>query len=646
MNILDLETDGLLDTLTKIHCASILNTETKEWIVFIPDNWHESSLMFDFEVKYISELPAYLDTLNSLSCHNGIGFDLKVLKKIFNYEFKGFYRDTVLMSRILWPDLESPLHTKDNGQKVKIKGPHSVESWGVRLGLSKPSHSDWSTFSREMLNRNIKDTEIQAMIYEHIVDYIDTLTSHDKRLMLDSVFEMEQNVWKKIEQQAAHGWLFDAQYAYELIEELEGIIKPIDEELLPLLPMQLKVKYKAPCKAFLKDGKTLTNSASNWLKNSYDCVNLGEKPSIMGDFSRISFERMNLNSDKQVKDYLLSFGWKPKTWNVKKDKHNKPTRDYAKGGSFIKTSPKLPADAEEWDEVGRLIDIPSIKLIAERGKASHRLSSVQGWLKNMRMDHRVEARGNSCATNTTRFTHSIIVNVPKAEEGVYYGKEMRSLFIVPENKVLVGIDASALEARCEAHYIFPFDKDGAMELIDGDIHSKNALIFDSTRGKAKAGKYCLVYGGGAPKLATTLGKPKEMANDLYEAYWSGNPGLKKLKQIVEVAFKKWGYLMSIDKRPLTIRYKHALINTLFQSCGSIIMKIALLEFERLLAEHRLIAPAVGNFHDEFQREANPSEAEQVGLLGVQSIEATGRFLHLNVPFTGEFKVGKNWAETH
>lgn len=514
----------------------------------------------------------------------------------------------------------------------------------MRLGLAKPEHNDWTTFSHEMLNRNMKDSEIQGMIYEHIEDHIDTLTSHDKRLLLDKVFDMEQMVWEKIEAQADYGWLFDAEYGFKLVDELEGKINEIDKELIPQLPIRCVKPYEIVCKAFTASG-ALSSSAKKWLdKNGIDDFSTVD---IMGDFSRVSFERMNLGSDTQLKDYLLEFGWKPKEWNVKKDRHNKPIRDYAHGGRLIKTSPKLPKSAEEWEEVGLLIDIPAIKLIAERNKAAHRLSSVRGWIEKMRPDGRVEAQANTCSTNTARFSHRIIVNVPKAEDGVYYGKELRSLFIVPENKVLVGIDASALEARCEAHYIYPFDKDGAMELIDGDIHSKNALIFDCPRSKAKNGKYCLVYGGSAKKLASTLGKPAGMAEELYEAYWSGNPGLKKLKLMVEAAYRKWGYLLSIDKRPLTIRYKHALINTLFQSCGSIIMKIALGVFDDLLEQKRIIAPSLGNFHDEWQRECDSTDqAEEVGMLGVKAIETTAEMLELNVPFTGEYKLGRNWADTH
>jgi DNA polymerase-1 len=638
MIIADLETNGLLENVTKVHCASFYDLQTKKWEIFVPDNW--SSLCFNFETRGISELTAYLDTIKEVSFHNSYGFDLKVLHKLYNYTYKGKVRDTLLMSRILFPDIESPSYTRDNGKTAKVKGPHSVEAWGVRLGISKPKHEDWSEFSAEMLHRNMEDVKIQAAIYEHILDYIDTLMVKDKRLDMNQVWDVEHKIWKFIEQQADYGWKFDAPLAYDLAEELQTVVDRIDAELIPLLPTRVVQPYKGPVSAFLKDG-SLGIHAVKWVESHG-----GNILDIMGDFSRVSFEKMNLNSDTQVKEYLLANGWKPTQWNYKKDNHNKIIRNYKQGGRGIKTSPKLPENAEEWDVVIEKINIPSIKLLGERGKAAHRLSSIKGWIAATRPDGRIEARANTCSTNTARFTHSVVVNVPKAEEGVYYGKQMRSLFIASDNNVLVGIDASALEARCEAHYIYKFDKDSAHELVEGDIHSRNAAIFDCSRGKAKAGKYCLVYGGGAPKLASTLGKPKEMAQELYNAYWSGNPGLKQLKKLVEAAWQKYGYLLSIDKRPLTIRYKHALINTLFQSCGSIAMKIALIIFEEELQKRKLIAPSVGNFHDEWQRDCHPAIAEDVGKVGVWSIEEASRYLNLNVQLTGEYKIGASWAATH
>lgn len=150
MIILDTETNGLLPECDRIHCAVAYDTVTGSYVEFTPENVHE--------------LPSYLNSVHNLACHNGIGFDLKVLKKVLNYEYTGKYLDTLLLSRILWPDIES----------VGCRAPHSVESWGVRFGLSKPEHEDWSKFTPEMLHRCKEDVKIQTLLYEKIKEAIVT----------------------------------------------------------------------------------------------------------------------------------------------------------------------------------------------------------------------------------------------------------------------------------------------------------------------------------------------------------------------------------------------------------------------------------------------------------------------------------------
>lgn len=50
--------------------------------------------------------------------------------------------------------------------------------------------------------------------------------------------------------------------------------------------------------------------------------------------------------------------------------------------------------------------------------------------------------------------------------------------------------------------------------------------------------------------------------------------------------------------------------------------------------------------DEFQIETFPEYAELVGETGVHAIELAGKHFGLACPTTGEYKVGKNWSETH
>ncbi len=616
MIIADIESDGLLDTATKIHCAVFYNVEKGIWKEFTPDN--------------IGELPSFLDKCSQLSFHNGVCFDIPLLEKVAHKQYMGVVYDTLFASRILWPDLEG-------------KNPHSVDSWGKRFGIEKPKHEDWSKFSPEMLHRCKEDVKIQAEIYKRIQERLQELSVRDSRITNDKfneILQFEQQVAAIIEQQAKNGFAFNLPLAYKLIDQLDTEINEIRDNLLPQMPIRVIRFANKETKAFNKNGK-LTVNAYNWfnrtkfIEATYD---------VGGDFSKVGFEPFNLSSSQQVKDYLLSKGWKPKDYNLKKDRFGKPERD--EKGKHIKMSPKSPKTPEDWEEVAEQIGDEKIRLLAMYNKANHRKHQIEGFIRNLRSDHRLEAQANTLSTNTTRMVHRIVVNVPKADPKVYYGKEMRSLFIAAPGKVLIGVDACALEARIEAHYIYPFDPSGADELINGDIHEKNSRIFGVSRPIAKSGKYALTYGCSKSTLAATLQRKPKEADRLYNAFWEGNPGLKNLKQKIEEVYEKYGYILAIDGRPLTIRYKHALINTLFQSAGSIVMKRALVLLHDDLENMHIRYWFVGNFHDEMQIECLMQDANFIGDLACAAIKKAGEYYKLNVEMKSEYKVGKSWDLTH
>lgn len=471
-----------------------------------------------------------------------------------------------------------------------------------------------------------------------------------------NIIAMEQKVWSLMEEAADYGWDFDLQKAYELVEELSTKVQEIDTKLVSLLPLktiQVTKTESGATKLFKSDG-TYTKSACDWWYslNDYEkntrkltCYDSCSEDYVLnGDFCKVQFEQFNIGSSQQVKNYLLSNGWKPKEWNYKKDRFNKPIKD--KYHNLIKASPKVPKTTEDWEEVAEQIQLPSIVLLSERNKASHRCSQIKGLIAVTRMDHRIEAQAITCATNTARMVHRTVVNIPKADPKIYYGEQIRSLFRASQGKILVGCDASALEARIEAHYTYTYNKTAADELINGDIHSKNAQVFQTTRSIAKNGKYAILYGCSPNKLATTINKPVSFAKEIYESYWEANPALKQLKEDLEAEYNEKSYLLAIDGRPLTIRYKHAIINTLFQSAGAIAVKLAMCyqsrEFKRLGLDVHLL----GVFHDEMQFECCPHKAKQVGEIAVEGLRQAGKHLKLNIELDGEYKIGNNWAETH
>lgn len=631
----DCETNGLMPGTDTMHCAVFIDLESDQTWEFTPKNIHR--------------VKDFLRDVDGVIFHNWYGFDNRVFKKLLGINFDKWVRDTLLMSRLLFPDMAKPIYYDDTGKLKTVKYAHSIEAYGVRFGLKKPEYEDWSRFTPDMLNRCRVDAQIGKQTYLYLVDCIKKMQAIDPRLTkFEEVIELEQKVAEIISRQEENAWQFDHQYAFNLVFDLDDQSKKIEDELIPKLPMHIERPYSVVCKCYKKDGE-FTKTTSQWLESQRvqllkTCKYELKPTDVCGDFSRFKIETMNIGSEKQLKTYLLENGWKPSVWNVKKDKYNKPIRDDR--GRHIKTSPKLPENAEGWQEVADLLDNENIKMIAGYNKINHRKSQIRGLIDNMRSDYRVECQANTCGSNTRRMYHRIIVNIPKADDDVFLGKEMRSLFIAAPGKVLVGCDAHALEARIEAHYIYPFDPENAKETIEGDIHSKNAKAWECDRKTAKSGKYALVYGCSAPKLAATLNKPKDIAQDLYDAFWDTNPGLKELKDRVEYAYSKYGYVLSIDGVPLSIRYEHAIINTVFQSAGAICMKKANILLDNYIICAKLKSIQIGHHHDEFTEECLPEEAEQTGLIIVKSMKEAGEYYKLNVPLGGEYKIGKNWAEIH
>lgn len=370
----------------------------------------------------------------------------------------------------------------------------------------------------------------------------------------------------------------------------------------------------------------------------------GQDKPVQGSFCRISWHPINLNSPDQVKSYLLSKGWVPTEYNIKKE-----------NGKTIQTSPKLTEDS--FDSVEG--EIP--KLITRRAILVHRqrmLKNVRkdgeetGWLNQLRDDGRLEARAIVNGTPTGRFRHIGVVNVPSAH--AVYGADIRSLFMAPEGYSFVGVDAAALEARIQAHYVYPYrgGKELAELLLNGDIHTENYKLWDmAERNDAKSPYYALMYGAQPQKLADTMGCSLKVAERRYEDFWSKYTALDEFKQTItkvweERGGKKGGFLKGLDGRKLFARSPHALVNLMFQSAGSISVKLATVLTDKWCEKLKLDSVQVLHFHDEFQRETLDRDVEMVVKLSTKAFEEAGRYFKLNVPLVGEAKVGKNWFETH
>lgn len=623
--VADLEANGLLDQATNIWCGVFKDINTEEVVRFTPEN--------------IYKMPEFMDSIDVLIMHNGIGYDLPLLRKLLNYKFPGKIVDTLLMSRLLNPKRLLP----PNCPNTKA-GPHSIESWGYRVGRGKPEHDEWDRYSEAMLHRCTEDVEILHLVYN-------ALMQEAKGRGWGNAFKLTFRLFTHLQKQEEYGWLIDVEHAKACVNQLTRWINLIDKAIKPRLPNVLEInetkeqgEYKYVKKPFRKDG-SYSEIVHRWYATSG--VNHHDV-AVVGPFTRISFRKVDLDSNEEVKDYLLSLGWEPLEWNTNDDGQ--------------RTSPKLSKeDAFEGleDRIG--------KVVAKRIQCRQRRGVIEGLLENVRPDGRISSVVNNLAV-TGRATHRGIVNIPKASS--FYGKQMRRIFSSKDGYVLVGTDSAGNQLRQLASRMgnekFIYAMVSGKKEEGTDPHTLTKIAGDlESRDIAKNTMYCLLFGGGDAKLAKTAKKPPGSGAELRKKLYNGLEGLGDLMERLQ---KEWrstakkrynpkfnrmeyydGCITGLDGRPITVPSEHQLLVYLCQSDEAIHMSLAYcLVAEKLQEKYKwgIDYGIVAWIHDEIQIECRKEIAEDVAKICCLAIEDAGVQLGIKCPHQGESHIGRNWYETH
>ena len=525
----------------------------------------------------------------ALVFHNGIDFDIPVLERLLGIDFTDIdIEDTLVMSQLDEPRRE---------------GGHSLSSWGEFMGFEKGEHEDWSKFSQEMLEYCKRDVQVTTKLYKLMMQ---------KGLSKDAK-QLEYATKKQCSLQERTGWMFDNHGAMILLQQINEDLRRAEEEVHKTFKPLPIWRSKQPVKNKFKKNNTRTKGYQ--AEVALQCHTNDE-----GDYGYWAYPELNLGSRQQVGRHLMHYGWKPEVF----------------------TATKLPKVDES---TLKDVDIPEAKLIARYLMLQKRQGQVNSWLDEFNPDTgRIHARVHTMGTVTHRMSSSNPNLQQVTASGKEYGAEMRALFIVPEDKVLVGADLSGLELRCLAHYMK--DDKYTKEIVSGDIHTANqkATGLDN-RDKAKTFIYAFLYGAGDAKIGSIVGGTLKDGKKLKDNFLKNTPALKKLREVVSRASDK-GYLKALDGRRVLVRSQHAALNFLLQSAGAIIAKRAW-EIFHIMAEHEGFEyKQLGVIHDEIQIECNPDDAEALGYLIMDAMEATTEYYKLNCPITGTYKIGRNWNETH
>ena len=232
-----------------------------------------------------------------------------------------------------------------------------------------------------------------------------------------------------------------------------------------------------------------------------------------------------------------------------------------------------------------------------------------------------------------------------------YGWEMRSLWRPTRSGwLMVGGDASGLELRMLGHHLSLWDGGAyAREVISGDVHAiTNAALGVDDRDLAKRVIYAYLYGAGDDHLDEMIGH-KGAGKAFREKLEREIPALARLRTWCAQCASEKGFVPLLDGRHAPIRSVHAALNTLLQGNGIIVMKLAIIICYDALVKLKIMHSKCALMlwpHDELQFEAHPDVAETVGETICNAITRAGVALRVKCPLAGDYKIGKNWAQTH
>ena len=633
--VIDIEANGLYDTVTKLHCAVASTLDGKE--------------IHRFDNTQMDEFVAFLKTVDIWIGHNIIQYDIPTVEKVLGYKFTGKKVDTLLMSRLQNPHRTAPFQAQNKKEAMKV---HGLYAWGVRVGIDKPEIEYWDEYTPEILHRCEEDVRINVATYHALRKEGEGQNWKNAHLM---TFTLWENLWK----QEQAGWLLDEAYIHKSIHLLTHWIERIDRVLASYLPLTMDVletkkdgEYNWVRKPFMKSGKYSASVEKHYVDDAVysDCS------CVAGPFSRVLFRPIKLSSADEVKTWMLSQGWEPAEWNLDDDGNQR--------------SPKMPKDGEFPGVEGK-----AGRLYAKRAKASHRRSNLEGWLTRMRTDGRISARVTGMA-DTRRMKHAGVVNVPNSN--AFFGHQMRKAFIARPGWVLVGTDAASCQDRMLAaragsedftKMMLEGDKD---EGTDGHSLARDAInevlvrykLHPINRGTAKNFNYGWKFGASDNKLGRMAGGSKEVGEEIRAALGRVFPAQQALIDRLTAEWRgnakrrmnRWGkleyydgWINGLDGAPIFIKLEHTLLVYTLQSDEAIFMSGAYNFLNKKLeAKYKrgVDFEIVGWIHDEFQVECRREIAEDVAKISEASIAASSKFYKLEVPQEGEADIGINWSETH
>lgn len=640
--IFDLETDGLLHQLTKIHCLSFQKYVNGEIVG---------------EGSYISYngMRTFFKQDGYFVAHNGIRFDFIVVERILGIKVENVI-DTLGISWYLYPMLKK----------------HGLETWGEHFGIPKPKieEGEWlgplpnetlAEFKSKMIHRCKEDVKIGVMVFKKFMSYLNNIYKDVSAMMriigylnykLDCLKEQELSQIT-LNKELCNTHLVSAS---KLFDEKTRLLEEI-------MPNDLGIIIKEiPKKPYKQDG-TLSMYGDKWF-NYLRENNLPFDTKIVRDVP-------NPGSPPQIQKWLDRLGWEPITFKVSKATGKRLPQVSLPFGQGI-----CPSVKELYEVEPNLIELENYYMLR------HRIGLFKSYLKYER-DGKVTSTAHGF-TNTLRLTHSKpIANLPKP--GNPWGKEVRECLTIPDdNHIMIGSDVSSLEDSTKQHYIYFYDPQYVEDMrvpgfdphldigvlaglitkeeedfykwLDAKTDLEKSLVspadkveykrIGKKRSVSKQVNFSATYGAGGPKIAEIGKMPLSEGYRLHGVYWTRNAAVKKIADactVKTVDGQKWLY-NPISGFWLYLKAEKDRFSTLNQNSGVYIFDSWLRKVRTTLSELKI--PVVMQYHDELLIVCKKQYKEYVRNVLYKAMEETNNEVQLNVKIGISVDVGNNYAECH
>jgi DNA polymerase I-like protein with 3'-5' exonuclease and polymerase domains len=589
----DIETDGLVAEATRVHCiiAADLNSDRID----------------EYGPKQIDTGLAHLKRANYLAGHNIAGYDLPLLRRLHGWAPKPDCTivDTLIASRLILPhidDLDDQSHAMGDPSIGKLRGRHSLEAWGARLGVPKigADIEDWSKWTPEMQQRCVSDVTICKALWKFLQP-----DGYNQQ-----AFELEQRVAAICNQITTTGMPFDINAAEKLCRQWTARRAELEAQLRQQFP-GTNLNSRAQLGAVLeKLGWICERRTEKTKQPKIDDEVLESLPTIYPEFTGLAEHQIlgrrlgqlsngkeswlkHIGADGRIHGAIVHIG-----------------TPHSRAAHFNPNLAQVPNPKR-----GKPLAIECRALFHHPGD----------W---------VFVACDQAGLQDRCFSHYL------AEfDGGNYGR--------------------SFVAGADTHWASAI----ALELISPNAErDKTSKLHTALREGSKSFRYGFLFGMRAKRageIITAIIRAARVADPSYRGpstngaqalrrFEAATPGLKQLREKLEAQAARNGWVSGLDQRRVPTGAQYKALNRIVTSAEAIVCKKWLIDVHAKFCTRFRYGwdgdAVIGAWvHDELVCCCRPEIAEEVGALMVRYAKEAGEFFGLKVSLDADATIGRSWA---